>query len=202
MNCIIEVRSDRTYHTAITTSAAKKRNPDTPVMNVGIMSLCLVATQRNTSADATSITRMKHTLTIMALNKSSDHTFIATNPQMVSRQQSAMLCTMYLLLSLLIFITLRILFYVDLYTETYYVLLHLHEAATNIEGFLLAVRQRVDHPTLVKRRDNRCVVDEDFELAQRSRNQHALHLTFELNPFGRNYLQLKHKVQCSMFNVQ
>ena len=94
MNCIIEVRSDRTYHTAITTNAARKRNPDTPVMNVGNMSECLVATQRKTSAEAMSTTRIKHKLTMMGVHKSSDHIFMATNPQIVSMQHKTMLCTM------------------------------------------------------------------------------------------------------------
>ena len=105
MNCIIEVRSDMTYHTAITTSAVRKRNPDTPVMNVGIMSGCLVATQRKTSADAMSTTRIKHPLTMMALQRPSDHTFMTTNPQIVSKQHNAMLCMMYLRLVSWIFIT-------------------------------------------------------------------------------------------------
>lgn len=108
MNCIIESRSDMTYQTAITTNAARKRNPDTPVINVGSISLCLVATQRKIRAEAMSITKTKHALTIMAHDKSSDHASIATNPQMVSTQQSKMLCTMKFLLALSIFITLCI----------------------------------------------------------------------------------------------
>ena len=93
MNCIIEVRSDRTYHTAMTTNAVRKRNPDTPVMNVVNMSECLVATQRKTSAEAMSTTRTKHKLTMRGVHKSSVHIFMTTNPQMVSMQHKTMLCT-------------------------------------------------------------------------------------------------------------
>ena len=105
MNCPIEVRSDRTNQIAITTNAARKRNPDTPVINVGNMSECFVANQRKRKADATSITRTKLPLTMIAAVRSSNHNFMARNPHNVRMANSAMLWTMYLLHSLLIFIT-------------------------------------------------------------------------------------------------
>lgn len=141
MNAIIDARFEMTYHTAITTSAPKKRNPETPVKNEGNISAWRVATQRKMKPEAMSVTKMKHPLTIMAPSKSSDHNFIAKPPRRVSRQHNAKLCMTNLRLSLLISITLRNKSsFVDLHAETHHILLHLYKAATNIKRFLLATR--------------------------------------------------------------
>ena len=105
MNVIIDERSEMAYHTAISTSAAKKRNPETPVKNEGSISAWWVATQRKRKPEATSTTKMKHPLTIMALSKLSVYNCIAKHPRMVSTLNSTMLCLIYLRLSLLISIT-------------------------------------------------------------------------------------------------
>ena len=105
MNVIIDERFDMAYQTAITTSAARKRNPETPVKNEGSISAWRVATQRKSKPEATSTTKMKHPLTIMAVSRLSDHSCMARHPRMVSTQSSTMLCLIYLRLSLLISIT-------------------------------------------------------------------------------------------------
>ncbi len=88
MNSIIDTRSDVAYQMAITASAPRKRNPETPVKNEGNISAWREATHRKMKPDAKSIAKIKHPLTTNALNRSSDHKDMAKPPSIVSKQSN------------------------------------------------------------------------------------------------------------------
>jgi hypothetical protein len=88
MNCIIDARSDVAYHMAMTTSAPRKRNPETPVKNEDSISAWRVATHRKRRPVAKSTAKTKHPLTTKALSRSNDHKDMARPPSIVSKQSN------------------------------------------------------------------------------------------------------------------
>lgn len=88
INSIIDARSDVAYHMAMTTSAPRKRNPETPVKNEDNISAWRVATHRKMRPVAKSIAKIKHPLTTKALSRSSDHKDMAKPPSIVSKQSN------------------------------------------------------------------------------------------------------------------
>ena len=75
-------------------------------------------------------------------------------------------------------------------TDVHVVLLHFNETAVNHQ-FVLTFRVLIDEPSLFEGGDDRCVVDENLELAACARNDNALHGSVIYHLFGGNDFQIQ-----------
>ena len=85
----------------------------------------------------------------------------------------------------------------SLYAERDLVLLYLHESTE--DGQLLTA---VLHHSLRQNGDDGCVIGQDLKVTLCAGHLHALHLTGELYPLGRNYLERQHIVNLQFDNLR
>lgn len=88
---------------------------------------------------------------------------------------------------LLLIVNYQLLINLNFYAKAYFVFLTFHESALDVH-YLLAFLGGILNLAHFERRDDRCVILENLERAEGSRNQYALHLTLEDYFLRRYYL--------------